>query len=586
MNTKSLGVFLPVSEVFPDIESNFETFKSLLLDLSLNDALFWCARFNLVISNPDADHLTKQRFVLNQLFTPEEINRVNDFASKRGGAQAISIFFSGQLRELIRWILLYCRNLPGDGTTFEDPEIRRKFAKAALIASDIWSKRVFASRFSLDGGITVARKRSLGSIRKSIEATAQVPNLPQSLGRGWELFTEYLPKYYPSFEKEFQEATQLSIEEYYICITAIRINFMNPKIGTGIFNFHELVSLPLCGNIFHKYLKLESQTENELRKSLWGKDSDIDKNPSRVNYSLLPLREKPIFFVEDGRAIILDPIFYSEKASIGPLFLLPQEKRAKAIADFGNAFEDYVCDMLKRMFPDVSGSVNKRLSCNIIGTIQKGEEVEIDACLNDITDIVLFETKTGLIREDKILIDDYEKYLQHLRAKYVQNDKVNKGVGQLAKIINLLASQKWLGENQEFTRAEQVYPVLIVHDPLLSAPVYGQFFASEFIRLLEPDNRPQSGVCRKGNLRITLPIVVTIDDLENLETSIEHFAFRDLLSEYSRTFPDRLESLHNFIAFSQYQHHIYHNRNTASAALDIIEKSKNAIFPETEDKAY
>ena len=575
MNTKSLGVFLPVSEAFPDTGSSFETFKSLLLDLSLNDALFWCARFNLVISNPDDDHFTKQQFVLNQLFTTEEINRVNDFARKHGGAQAISIFFSGQLRELTRWISLYCHNLPGDGTTFENPEVRRKFAKAALIASDIWSKRVFASRFSLDGGITVARKRSLGSIRKSIEATMRVPNLPQSLGRGWALFTEYLPRYYPSFEKEFQQATQLSIEEYYICVTAIRINFMNPKIGTGIFDVHELVNSPLYGNIFHKYLRLESQTENELRRSLWGKDSDIDKDPSRVDYNLLPLREKPIFFVEDGRAIILDPIFYSEKASIGPLFLLPQEKRAQAFADFGSAFEDYVCDILKRMFPDVSGAVNKRLSCNIVGTVQKGQEIELDACLNDITNIVLFEIKTGLIREDKILIDDYEKYLYHLREKYVQSHKSNKGVGQLARVANLLASQKWLGENQEFSGAERVYPVLIVHDPLLSAPVYGQFFASEFDRLLEPDSRPQSGVCRKGNLRITLPIVVTIDDLENLETSTEHFAFRDLLSDYSRTCPDRLEPLHNFIAFSQYKHHMYYNRNTASAALDIIKKSKN-----------
>lgn len=586
MSTESQGVFLPVSEVFPDTESSFATFKSLLLDLSLNDALFWCARFNLIISSPGDDHLTKQQFVLNQLFTAEEISRVNDFVGRHGGAQSVSIFFRGQLQELIWWILLYCHNLPGDGTTFENPEVRRKFAKAALIASDIWSERVFTGRFSLDGGITVARKRSLGSIRKSIEATMRTPNLPQSLGRGWALFTEYFPRYYPSFEEEFRQATHLSVEEYYICVTAIVINFMNPKIGAGIFNVHELINSPSYGSVFQKYLKLESQTENELRGSLWGIDNNIVKDPPRVDYNLLPLREKPIFFVKDGRAIILDPIFYSEKASIGPLFLLPQEKREKAFADFGKAFEDYVCNILERTFPDITGAVNKRLSCNIVGTVQKGQEVEIDACLNDVADIVLFETKTGLIREDKILIDDYEKYLHHLREKYVESHQGNKGIGQLAKIINMLASRKWLGENQEFSEAERIFPVLVVHDPLLSAPVYGHFFASEFDRLLEPDSRPQFGTCLKGNLRITLPIVITIDDLENLETSIEYFAFRDLLSDYSRTCPDRLESLHNFIAFSHYKHHMYHNRNIASAGLAIIEKSKNAIFPEAKDKAF
>lgn len=584
MTTKSQKVFVPISEVFPDTESSFETFKSLLVDLSLNDALFWCARFNLVVSSPDDEHLAKQQFVLNQLFTPEEINTVNDFARKHGGAQNVTLFFRGQIQELIRWILLYCNNLPGDGTTFENPDVRRKFAKAALIASEIWSERVFGDRFSLNGGIEIARKRSLGSIRKSIEATMQTPHLAKSLGRGWAFFTEYFPKHYPSFEEEFRNATQLSLEDYYVCVTAIIINFTNPKIGSGIFNVREIVNSPVYGEIFEKYFRLESQSENQLRRALWGKDSNTVKDSSYIDYNTLSLREKPIFYVEDGRAIILDPIFYREKASIGPLFLLPQEKREQAFVDFGKAFEDYVCAMLKRMFPDVSEAINKRLSCKIVGRPQKGQALEIDACLNDITDIVLFETKTGLIREDKILIDDYERYLDHLREKYFQNPKGNnKGIGQLVKITRMLASKKWLGENQEFSQAKRIYPVLVVHDPLFSAPVYGQFFASEFEELLEPDSIPQRGLCLKGNLLISLPIIITIDDLENLESSIEHFSFLDLLSDYSRSHPDRLESMHNFLAFSHYKQHIYQNRDIASAALDIIDKGERIIFPEAKD---
>jgi len=85
MSIKQLGIFLPVSEVFPDTKSDFDTFKSLLSNLSRTDAIFWCARINLIISDPESDHLTKQQAGLNQFFTTEEINRVNDYARKNGG---------------------------------------------------------------------------------------------------------------------------------------------------------------------------------------------------------------------------------------------------------------------------------------------------------------------------------------------------------------------------------------------------------------------------------------------------------------------------------------------------------------------
>jgi hypothetical protein len=271
--------------------------------------------------------------------------------------------------------------------------------------------------------------------------------------------------------------------------------------------------------------------------------------------------------------------------TIGPLFLLPKEKRELAFADFGKAFEDYVCDILRRMFPDLSEVKNKRISCNIYGKDQNNQEFEIDACLNDISDVVFFETKTGLIREDKILLNNYEEYLNHLREKYVQTSTSNKGIGQLVRSIQALASRICVGENREFENAKEVYPIIVVYDSLLNSPVYGEFFASEFLRLLKPNSIVKNGYCLKGNLIVHLPIVITIDDLENLETSIEHFGFCELLSDYSRTSQDRLVSLNNFIATSHYNQHMFHNRNIANIGLEIIEKSKKAFFPNESDNS-
>lgn len=580
MAASQLGVFLPVSELFPDIKSDFTTFECVLKKLSRTDTLFWCARLNLVVSDPEVDHIAKQQFGLDQFLTPEEISRVNDFASEHGGAHRVTVFFRGQLLELIRWALLYCDDHPEDGATFENPDVRRSFAQAALIAGDIWAKRVFGDRFSPDGGIDIARRRSLGAIRKSIEGTLPSPHLPKSLGRGWAFFTNYFPAYNRSFNNDFLASTGLSLEDYFICLGAMITSFMNPKIGTGLFNVTTLGKSTPYADVLQKYIDLESQTIDELRMALWGTSDSFSKDREIPAYDYQPLRQRPILRSDDGRAIILDPTFFSEKASVGPLFLLPQKERQQAIPDFGKAFESCSCDILGRMFPDISKATDKRFCHNIIATDNQGVELEIDACLNDINEIVLFEIKTGLIREDTILSEDYNNLLDQIRQKYVWSEKdKGVGVGQLAKAINILAKKNWIGSNQEFSKVQLVYPVLLVYDHLLGAPVYGNYLASEFKELLFPDNELPSGELVKANLRIAPLIIMTIDDLENLETSIEHFGFRHLLSEYSRVCPDRLTSLYNFIAASDFKDKIYHNKTIAAAGLNILEKVKEKVFP-------
>jgi hypothetical protein len=170
MTANQFGSFVSASQIFPNIESDLPTLKRLLRSLNCEQTLLWCAKLNCVISELEVEHIAKQQFGLDEFLTPEEIERVNDIARMHdGGAQEVTVFFRGQLLELIRWAILYCDEHPNDYTTFEDPEIKRSFARAALVASDIFSKRVFGNRFSLDDGIDIAGKRALGAIRKAIE---------------------------------------------------------------------------------------------------------------------------------------------------------------------------------------------------------------------------------------------------------------------------------------------------------------------------------------------------------------------------------------------------------------------------------
>ena len=89
-----------------------------------------------------------------------------------------------------------------------------------------------------------------------------------------------------------------------------------------------------------------------------------------------------------------------------------------------------------------------------------------------------------------------------------------------------------------------VYPVLIVHDTRMDAPAYGDFLATEFLSLLgDPGNLSK---------RVAPLTVITVADLENLQLSVGQFGFRQLLEAYTQACPDRLRSLHNFIAYSEF----------------------------------
>ena len=286
MNTQNYtGVFIPVSEIFPETKSDFRTFKRLLGGLSRTDTIFWCARLNNVLSMPSekVDHKARQQFGLSQFLTKKEIIAVNEFVKNHGGVQKVTIFFRGQLLELIRWVVLLCNDLPGDGTTFEDNEVRKSFAKAALIASDLWARRVFGDRFSLNGGVEKARKRALGSIRKSVESMSSPPDMSKTLGRGWVLFSEYIQRHYPSFEDDFQKGYGISLEHYYICLSALLTSFLNPyveKMESGIFETNALGRGTPFRQVIEVFISRESQTADEINASLWN-NNENGKNDLR-----------------------------------------------------------------------------------------------------------------------------------------------------------------------------------------------------------------------------------------------------------------------------------------------------------------
>lgn len=570
LRLSQLGLYLQVQDVFPSVRGDFHTFRSLVSTLSLTESVFRCAYLNLVVANPVVGHKPAQEFCLQKLLTSAELGRVNKFAGTHGGAGRVRVFSRGQLLELMRWVLLCCHDHEDDGKTFNSENVRRNFVQAALIASDIWDAPTTAAVHSLtrEGGSLV--QHLVGPSRRSAEGTAY-RELPSLLGRGWILMTEYLPRHYPDFPADFRSATGISVEEYYICLAATT-SFVNPKGKTlGPFDAWAPSASRCYERQLRSFITIESQTIPELRGKLWGSacpsgDVDFAKLPY---YDLSHLREKPIITTAAGRAIISDPVFFSEKATAGPLFHLRRKRDFQELwGYYGKAFEDYCCDILRRIDP-LAGCQER----------YPGGQGDADAYLRACNTLFLFEMKSVLVRDDRVLAANPQDLLRHLREKYV-----HKGLAQLKTGIDLLACRQWLGSDGELASVSQVYPILLVHDPLVNAPLFAEFFAAEFEAMYGMKARGASGAhLRVGSLWAAPVVVMRAEDIEYLESLVLHGnRFCDIIYDYCSKYPQRDLPFREFLLSSpKYEQQTRcANPHVAGKAQELLDRSLRALFPD------
>ena len=294
------------------------------------------------------------------------------------------------------------------------------------------------------------------------------------------------------------------------------------------------------------------------------------------------LRERPILVLADRRTVILDPTFFCEKIAVGPLFhLLAHARGGRAneiFGAFGLAFEDYANSILRRMYPNRAGLAS-RLRCTIKVRDRAGRDFEMDAVLNDVLQVVVFETKAAWLK-DEVVLDDFEKWLEQIRSRYgvaaatADGKKERpKGVAQLAQLVRRILDGNCGAAQSDFAAAEVIHPVLLVHDTRLNAPAYGTFLAGEFLALL--GTVPAS--------RQVMPLtVMTIADLENLECSIDEFSMRQLLADYVAAHPDGIVSLHNFMAVDpRYADKLKPGALLMESSERLIRHAHRELFPDS-----
>jgi len=356
-------------------------------------------------------------------------------------------------------------------------------------------------------------------------------------------------------------------------VTALTTYLAFDRSDGPVFDASRFANATAYRELFSTYLALESQTPEQLTLALW--DGFAERG-------YRDLRERPILVLRDGRAVILDPTFFCEKISIGPLFhLLAKVRGGKAneiFGAFGLAFEDYANSILRRMYPDRPGLAS-RLQCSVEGCDREGNDFEIDAVLNDVLQVVVFEEKATWLK-DEVVLDDFEKWLEQIRSRYgVATANADgkrerpKGVAQLAQVVRRILDGDCGAAQPYFAGTEVIHPVLLVHDTRLNAPAYGTFLAGEFVTLL--------GSVLSGK-RVMPLTVMTIADLENLESSIDQFSMRQLLAHYADAHPDGLVSLHNFMAVDpRYANKLKPGAQLIESCERLIRHAHKELFPES-----
>jgi hypothetical protein len=560
VNSRDINTFADIANIY-GLPSTEEFAGRILETLDLKETVILCARINAVISGiGNISTERRNRAAMSLLALPKEEQRILNIIGPRGGYDRHVVFFRGQLLVLMRLAVKYCQKDQRPGC-YDNPKNRVQFLKAALIASKLWTDRAMSSRFDIAKLTEETVGEHLGYLRKVLEETNPASNAFNTIGRGWLLFSEYLPKHYPAFESEFRSSTNMTFEQYCTCVSGLLTYVMiGNELEGRVFNINSVGAATRYRGVFPEYLALDSQTPEQFAEASQGTQAEFEK----------AMWERPIVMFPDGASVISDPVFFSAKLSIGPLFFLLRDhpERGKALfAAFGLAFEEYANAIVGRMFNQAYFNL-KRAS-------GKDTEFEVDALAAEGSATFVFEAKAKFLKEELISGNDYSDFVGHLREKYVSKGNA---VWQLAKSSAAISARSWPEFPSEFAEASEIFPIVVTHDVRMDSPGTGLFFQKEMGALFDP---------AADQSRIRPLVIMTIQDLENMEGSVAtgEFSLAALLADYVAEIRnvDPLCSLHNFIAHSAYADRMRPSPVVFQTSLDTVDRAKRVLFPKGDD---
>lgn len=533
-----MQAWISFSDVFSG-EIQSETLQDIVALMELEPALRKLAIANGSISNPDIPLQHDQQIAaLDQLDLTEETKQaINELLRRNNPAWILN---RRNLLELLKWLGKYAN---GDNLVGAPDQ----FLRAAMMAGELATQRhdsLLERRSGEDSRTNI--RRCLPAIREMSLLGYPGWHFRHSLGRAKLLLLDDLFENNAKYVESFKANTGLTLDEFFTCIAGVVLLGLGYYQDGGyrfVFTIDNLCAArPIFRPVLEKFFSKFSISIEEIRTEL--ENLDLEKF-----YDFKLFRSKPIIRFSDETFMVLDQIFFQDLMSSGPMFQSLGSKPRDVFSAFGMAFERYA----QRLFEEFHARmVDRKLeSSSLYKKLEIARGAGKNRELSDITlfyknDLVLLEAKGVWLKDDKLNPMDPKIFLDEIHNKYgVTEVEGRKGVGQLADSIKALADGYPIKTTESVTisieTVETIYPVLLVHDLLLTAQGYiPHALAIDFATLFELPDVPGEGSFRyegKGGkqFKIMNLIVVTIADLERLAAArLNNFSFLYHLREFSR----------------------------------------------------
>lgn len=273
---------------------------------------------------------------------------------------------------------------------------------------------------------------------------------------------------------------------------------------------------------FEQFLAARSLSLDEYRQRVtggkeWDKKSfsEIIKTDS-FSTDTLTVKTYPLLRWADGRTLILDPQYVSDLLIYGLYWRivdsLDDKKADKFISFWGRVFELYMFDLLGHFYPQLSG---------ILHTDIVYDGGQIDALLDFGADVLVFEIKASLLRDQTKNKRDINAFEKEVKLKYIENEKGKpKAVRQLANAAAAICN----GAVITSVKPERVYPIFLGYEPTLECFLMNSYLHGKF--------RPL--IAEKVNNVIVKPLtVISVDEIERVLPNMESgsITWPELLNE-------------------------------------------------------
>ncbi len=538
--------------------------------LDVDNALLLLARISRRISMPlPRDQIEAQRTCVEWTMNDSEINRLNAYAAKSD--RPPPVYFRAQLLEFLRWLA----HSPStrSSANYSKTQIsheRSRFLFSVLCAGEVWSSRTFREvSTDSDEPLTSRRQDYLLSFRHGREASDTVANTYYPLARSSIIFGEILPRLLGSFSTSFREATGLSYEHFLNCQALFWAMLINEENECAHLNLQGLQSHPY-GHSVQQFLWRYAQPLSTLATT---DQAQSTSERSRLANRLRPLRKRPILLTKDGNhAAVPDTVIFADFLSVGPLFEVLHPANQSTLFDrFGRAFEEYCGGILQRAYPRTSHRLARRLYQNTTGGSSAGK-FEVDAHVISGYSAAILEVKASFLSED-VTEGPNARFFARLTNRYVSAEGERpKGVRQLARIVEAICSNEWLGDEDEFNAVVRLFPVLVVLEDQLDDGLVCRFLAEEFAKQFRVELNDRDGGFRLHGRWVAHLMVLTVGTLEDLEESLHNFSLLEMMEDYAQAHPDRLLSVRNYVT-SDYSNQLRPNRHLAAASGEIFRRA-------------